>query len=74
MPLARQGHSFTVVGGGKRLVLYGGVGESGELLNDVQVFYLHRGARLVRVFSIVVQSLNFRPAHAGATTSLVRGN
>lgn len=41
VPPARQGHSFTVVGGGRRLVLYGGVGESGDLLNDVQVLCIY---------------------------------
>lgn len=74
IPLARHGHSFTVVGGGRRLVLYGGLGESGGLLNDVQVFYSSGGTRLIRVFSMAVESLNSRPTHAGATAAFVRGD
>lgn len=37
VPAPRQGHSFTAVAGGKRLVLFGGVAENGELLGDIQV-------------------------------------
>lgn len=36
-PAPRQGHSLTAVAGGKRLVLFGGVAENGELLGDIQV-------------------------------------
>lgn len=37
-PLARQEHSLTAVRRGKRLVLFGGAGELGELLGDVQAY------------------------------------
>lgn len=36
-PAPRQGHSFTAVASGKRVVLFGGVGEDGDLLGDIQV-------------------------------------
>ncbi len=36
-PAPRQGHTLTPVEGGKRLVLFGGVAENGELLGDIQV-------------------------------------
>ncbi|CAM9882196.1 unnamed protein product, partial [Laminaria digitata] len=36
-PAPRQGHSLTAVAGGKRLVLFGGVGEGGGILGDVQI-------------------------------------
>ncbi|CAN0126914.1 unnamed protein product, partial [Hapterophycus canaliculatus] len=36
-PAPRQGHTLTVLAGGKRLVLFGGVAENGELLRDVQI-------------------------------------
>lgn len=36
-PAARQNHSFTPVNAGKRLVLFGGIGDAGELLGDIQV-------------------------------------
>ena len=36
-PAPRHGHTLTPVEGGKRLVLFGGVAESGELLGDIQV-------------------------------------
>lgn len=36
-PAPRQGHSLTEVAGGKRLVLFGGMAENGELLGDIQV-------------------------------------
>lgn len=36
-PAPRQGHSLTAMAGGKRLVLFGGVAENGELLGDIHV-------------------------------------
>lgn len=44
-PAPRQGHSLTVVAGGKRLVLFGGVAENGELFGDIHV---RGGVRLVK--------------------------
>lgn len=36
-PRGRQGHSFTSIEEGRRLVVYGGLGEDGQLLDDIQV-------------------------------------
>ncbi|CAM9473756.1 unnamed protein product, partial [Scytosiphon promiscuus] len=36
-PAPRQGHTLTALIGGKRLVLFGGVAEGGELLRDIHV-------------------------------------
>lgn len=36
-PAPRHGHTLTVVGGGERLVLFGGIADNGELLGDIQV-------------------------------------
>lgn len=46
-PAPRQGHSMTAVAGGKRLVLFGGIGDGGGILGDVQVPQTHslRGSR-----------------------------
>lgn len=45
-PAAREGHTLTAVSGGKRLVLFGGVGEDGKLLRDVQVKCVRPRTRL----------------------------
>ncbi|CAM9973633.1 unnamed protein product, partial [Discosporangium mesarthrocarpum] len=42
-PEPRQGHSFTALDGGERAVVFGGMAEGGELLNDVQVLEIGGG-------------------------------
>eukprot|EP00903_Cladosiphon_okamuranus_P011651 g10959.t1 len=43
-PTPRQGHSFTAVANGKRLVLFGGLAENGELLSDIQILETEGGS------------------------------